>query len=92
MSVEEEPIWIEAGSPIVVPEVQLLHDRSRIPQNATRSLRVCEEVRRRICPSGWNRMEDAENQLSAEPALIGTNRLEDRNVNMPKSHISINMT
>ena len=27
------------------------------------------------CPSGWNRMEDAENRLIAEPAPIGTDRL-----------------
>ena len=38
MSVEEEPIRTEAGSPTMVPEVQLFHDRSRIPQNASRSL------------------------------------------------------
>ena len=43
MSVEEEPIRIEAGSPTMVPEVRLLHYRSRIPQNASRSLHVCEE-------------------------------------------------
>ena len=29
------------------------------------------------CPSGWNRMEDAENRLIAEPAPIGTDRLEE---------------
>ena len=28
------------------------------------------------CPSGWNRMEDAENRLITEPAPIGTDRLE----------------
>ena len=27
------------------------------------------------CPSGWNRMERAENRLIAEPAPIGTDRL-----------------
>ena len=27
------------------------------------------------CPSGWNRMEDAENRLITEPAPIGTDRL-----------------
>ena len=41
---EEEPVWTEAGSPTMVPEVRLLHDRPRVPQNASRSLRVCEEV------------------------------------------------
>ena len=29
----------------------------------------------KTCPSGWNRMEDAENRLIAEPAPIGTDRL-----------------
>ena len=42
--VEEELIWTKASSPVMVPEVRLLHDRSRIPQDAGRSLRVCEEV------------------------------------------------
>ena len=43
--VEEELIWIEARSPTMVPEVQLLHDRPWIPQDAGRPLRICEEVR-----------------------------------------------
>ena len=50
MSVEEEPIQTEAGSLTMVQEVRLLHERSRVPQNASRSLRVCEEVRRRRLP------------------------------------------
>ena len=38
MLVEEEHVQTEAGSPIMVPEVCLLHDRSRVPQNTSRSL------------------------------------------------------
>ena len=59
MSVEEEPIWTEAGSPTMVLEVRLLHYRPRLPQNASRSLCVCEEVRWRRLPNtpsvrGWH--------------------------------------
>ena len=39
------------GSPTMVPEVRLLHDRPRVPQNASRSLCVCEEVQRRRLPN-----------------------------------------
>ena len=47
MPVEEEPLRTEAGSLTMVLKVRLLHDRSRVPQDVGRSLRVCEEVRRR---------------------------------------------
>ena len=38
--------------------------------------------------TGWNRMQDAENRLIVEPAPDR----KDRDVNMPKSLISINTT
>ena len=48
--VEEEVIQTEACSPTIVSEVRFLHDRPRIPQDAGRPLRVCEEFRRRRFP------------------------------------------
>ena len=50
VTVEEELIRTEAGSPAMVLEVRLLHDRPRVSQIASRSLRVCKEVRRRRLP------------------------------------------
>ena len=36
------------------------------------------------CPSGWNRKEDAENRLIAEPAPIGTDRLGGQRYKYPE--------
>ena len=44
MLVEEELIWIEVSTLAMVPEIQILHEGTCIPQNTDRSECLREEV------------------------------------------------
>ena len=50
MLIEKELVRAKAGTSAMVTEIRIFHDQQWVPQNVVRSVRICEEIPRRIFP------------------------------------------